>query len=91
MSLELEGRRDTGARYIDHIVGKLLKALDYLKLRDDTIIILTSDNGTSGSISGILNDPLVRGGKIRTTEVSSIGADPLDKKNLGLFRFKRKA
>jgi arylsulfatase A-like enzyme len=62
------GKHRAMVRYIDHIVGKLLKALDDLKLRDDTIVILTSDNGTSGSISGMLNDRLVRGGKIRTTE-----------------------
>jgi arylsulfatase A len=34
--------------YVDKLVGKLVAELDRLKLRDDTLIIFTSDHGTGG-------------------------------------------
>lgn len=55
-------------RYVDFIVGKLLKALDELDLRKNTIVVITTDNGTSGSVSGLLNGRQVKGGKTKTTE-----------------------
>ena len=55
-------------RYVDFILGKLIKALDELKIRDNTILILTTDNGTSGSISGLMKGRSVKGGKTKTTE-----------------------
>ena len=55
-------------RYMDFIVGKLEKALDELGLRENTIIIYTTDNGTVSSITGILNNREVQGGKQKTTE-----------------------
>jgi len=42
-------------RYADHCVGRLVRALDALKLRDRTIVFITTDNGT----------PAVFGGKVR--------------------------
>jgi arylsulfatase A-like enzyme len=76
-------------RYIDFILGKLVKALDELKLRENTIVILTTDNGTSGSISGMRDSRVVKGGKTRTTEngingpfiVSCPGLVPTGKSN----------
>jgi arylsulfatase A-like enzyme len=55
-------------RYMDVCIGKLVKALDDLGLRENTIIILTTDNGTVGSITGRMNGREVQGGKTKTTE-----------------------
>jgi len=41
-------------RYADHCVGRLVAALDALKLRDNTIVLITTDNGT----------PAIYGGKV---------------------------
>ena len=55
-------------RYIDHLTGKLVKHLDSLDLRKKTIIVWTTDNGTSGGISNQCNGRMVKGGKMKTTE-----------------------
>jgi len=55
-------------RYIDHLLGKIVKQLEDQGLREKTLIIWTADNGTSGSITGALNGRSVRGGKTKTTE-----------------------
>jgi len=55
-------------RYTDLIVGKLIKALDDLGLRENTIIMFTTDNGTTGEITGTLEGRQVQGGKQKTTE-----------------------
>jgi len=55
-------------RYTDAALGKLVAASDELKIRDNTIIIWSTDNGTSGGISGRANGRLVRGGKAKLTE-----------------------
>ena len=55
-------------RYTDLLVGKLVDALDELKIRDRTIVIFTTDNGTSRGITGRMNGRAVRGGKASLTE-----------------------
>ena len=55
-------------RYADHILNVLVKALDQIGIRENTIIIWTTDNGTSGSIIGDLNGKSVRGGKSMLSE-----------------------
>jgi arylsulfatase A-like enzyme len=41
-------------RYADHLVGRLVKALDELGLRDNTLVFLATDNGTdNGSDQGM--------------------------------------
>ena len=35
-------------RYADHLVGRLVGALDELGLRDNTLVFITADNGTDG-------------------------------------------
>jgi arylsulfatase A-like enzyme len=55
-------------RYTDHLVGRLVKALDLLAIRDRTIVFVTSDNGTARGISGRMNGRVVAGGKSLTTE-----------------------
>jgi len=50
-------------RYTDFTVGRIVDALDELELRRRTIVIFSTDNGTSGGITGHLNGRAVRGGK----------------------------
>lgn len=50
-------------RYIDKIVGKLVQSLKELDIDRRTIVIFTTDNGTAGSIEGIMNGRKVKGGK----------------------------
>lgn len=54
-------------RYMDKLVGRIDKALAELGLKENTIIIYTTDNGTT-SITGKLNGREVQGGKSKTTE-----------------------
>lgn len=55
-------------RYTDYLVGRLVKAFDDTGVRGNTIVIFTTDNGTSGRIRGSLNGRAVRGGKAKLTE-----------------------
>ena len=55
-------------RYVDHLVGRLVSALDELGLRERTIIFLTTDNGTSRRIEGGMNGRRVGGGKATLIE-----------------------
>lgn len=54
--------------YMDHLVGNVVKKLDETGLRDNTIVIWTTDNGTSGGMSNNMNGRLVRGAKGKTLE-----------------------
>jgi arylsulfatase A-like enzyme len=55
-------------RYTDKLVGRLVKAIDDLKIRERTIVIFTTDNGSGGGQSGVLNGRKVRGGKGKESE-----------------------
>jgi arylsulfatase A-like enzyme len=55
-------------RYTDKLVGQLMKALDELGIRQRTIVIFTTDNGSTGSIIGTLNGHKVKGAKMKETE-----------------------
>jgi arylsulfatase A-like enzyme len=50
-------------RYADKIVGRLLAALDELRLRDKTIVVLATDNGSATACRGRMQGREVRGGK----------------------------
>jgi len=54
--------------YTDFILNKLINALEELEIRDNTIIVWTTDNGTGGNIVGHINGRAVRGGKTYLTE-----------------------
>lgn len=55
-------------RYTDTILKKLTDALEELKIRENTIIIWTTDNGSAVSRIGKMNGRYVRGGKSHLTE-----------------------
>jgi len=48
-------------RYADRLVGDLVRALDDLKLRDDTLLFVASDNGTESSITARRDGRMVKG------------------------------
>ncbi len=47
-----EGALGANVRYIDKLVGRIVRALDDLELRDRTIVLFTGDNGTIGNGKG---------------------------------------
>ena len=55
-------------RYTDHLVGRLVKALEEAGVRKNTIIIFTTDNGTSGGLRGRINGQRPTGGKGKNYE-----------------------
>ncbi|MGC6467808.1 MAG: sulfatase-like hydrolase/transferase [Akkermansiaceae bacterium] len=56
--------------YMDHLMGQIVKKLDETGLRENTIVIWTTDNGTGG-FSNMLNGRRVRGAKGKTLENGS--------------------
>jgi arylsulfatase A-like enzyme len=55
-------------RYTDKILGRFMEKLESLGIRDDTIIIWTTDNGTTGLITGTQDGRRVQGEKSNTVE-----------------------
>jgi arylsulfatase A-like enzyme len=55
-------------RYTDKVLGRLVQALEELNIRDNTIIVWTTDNGTDTSITGHQNGRTVVGAKAKSTE-----------------------
>ena len=55
-------------RYIDKIVGRLVKSIEDLGIRERTIIIFTTDNGSTDGIFGTRNNHKIHGGKATKTE-----------------------
>ena len=54
--------------YTDKMVGEIVNLVDELEIRDNTLIILTSDNGTSRQISGMRYGKMVKGAKSQLSE-----------------------
>ncbi|MHC4403862.1 MAG: sulfatase-like hydrolase/transferase [Planctomycetota bacterium] len=55
-------------RATDAALGRIVAALDGLGIRNNTIIIWSTDNGSAGGITGRMNGRAVRGGKAKLTE-----------------------
>ena len=49
--------------YMDAVVGRIVDGVEALGLREETLILFYSDNGTNKSVTSILNGKGVRGGK----------------------------
>lgn len=62
------GKHKAMVRYTDKITGEIIKALEESNIRENTIVVWTTDNGTAQSITGSLNGETVRGGKAQTSE-----------------------
>ena len=57
------GRHKAMVRYTDKLVGRLVDALEDFGIRERTIIVFSTDNGTTRSITGTMNGRKVDGGK----------------------------
>ena len=60
---EKYGRFKAMVRYTDHLVGKVVRALEELKLRERTIVIFTTDNGSPNGVRGTVRGRRPSGGK----------------------------
>lgn len=60
-------------RYIDKLVGRLVDTLDELGIRERTIVIFTTDNGTVPGVTGTLNGLRVKGAKGTAEELDVCG------------------
>ena len=57
--------------YMDEVVGRVLAKIDSLGLRENTLILFYSDNGTDRSVTSRMGDRVVRGGKGLTTDAGT--------------------
>ena len=63
-----EGKHKAMVRYTDFLLGRITAALDEMGVREDTLLIFTSDNGTCGKIVGHIGERTIPGGKAKTIE-----------------------
>ncbi|MDD7983547.1 sulfatase-like hydrolase/transferase [Lentisphaera marina] len=61
-------RHKAMVRYIDKTIGQIVTTLEKLKIRERTIIIFSTDNGTIPGMTGTVNGQPIRGEKGRTSE-----------------------
>jgi arylsulfatase A len=57
--------------YMDKIVGQIVTKLDELRLRENTLVLFTGDNGTHTSITSQLGNRSIRGGKRSLTDAGT--------------------
>ena len=62
------GKHKAMVRYTDKITGQLVQTLAEAGLRENTLIIWTTDNGTTRQVEGTYQGRKIQGGKARTTE-----------------------
>lgn len=62
------GKHKAMVRYTDAITGEVIQALEDAGVRNNTVVIWTTDNGTARGIEGTLNNYPLEGGKGLTTE-----------------------
>ena len=62
------GKFKAMVEYTDRITGEIVEALEDTGIRERTLIIWTTDNGTSRGITGTRNGRKIAGGKSQTNE-----------------------
>ncbi|MEX2400679.1 MAG: sulfatase-like hydrolase/transferase, partial [Rhodothermales bacterium] len=72
----LEGDRDPQyfgdmVEYADKLVGNVIDKLEQAGLRENTLVMFTSDNGTERGVPSILNGEEFVGGKLTSTEAGT--------------------
>lgn len=64
----MTGKHQAMVRYADRLTGRIVQALEEAGVRDNTLILWTTDNGTSRSLVGTYRGRKVPGGKAETRE-----------------------
>lgn len=62
------GKHKAMVRYVDKITGNIVNAIDAAGIKENTLIIWTTDNGSTRSITGTMNGQKVGGGKMLPLE-----------------------
>lgn len=62
------GKHKAMVNYVDKITGDIVQRLEDENIRENTLIIWTTDNGSGRGISGMVDGREVRGGKGQTVE-----------------------
>jgi len=57
---KLEGNLRTNVEYMDHVVGKVLRSIDEMGLRESTVVLFIGDNGTDGDGKASVTEKGVR-------------------------------
>jgi arylsulfatase A len=57
--------------YMDKLVGRIVDTVERLKLRENTIIIYTADNGTDARIKSVMGERDISGGKAQMLDTGS--------------------
>lgn len=62
------GKHKAMVKYTDMITGEIIKTLEDTGIRDNTVVIWTTDNGTHKTITGKRNGLDIKGGKVKIYE-----------------------
>ena len=57
--------------YADRLIGRIVSELEQLGLRENTLVLVTGDNGTPGKVTSKLGDKTIPGGKHQMTEAGT--------------------
>ncbi len=57
--------------YMDHLIGDIVKKTEDLGIAENTLIMVTGDNGTNKAITSKLGDRTIKGGKGLTTDAGT--------------------
>lgn len=57
--------------YIDKVIGRIVGWLEELKLRSDTLLLFTADNGTNSNIASQMGKHSIQGGKAQLTDAGT--------------------
>ncbi|MEZ6049499.1 MAG: sulfatase-like hydrolase/transferase [Planctomycetaceae bacterium] len=58
-------------QYMDKMIGRIVKQTEDLGIADNTLILVTGDNGTGRQITSTLNGRTIKGGKGSTTDAGT--------------------
>jgi arylsulfatase A len=66
--------------YMDKLIGRIVDKTEKLGIADNTLILVTGDNGTHSSLKSMMGDRVVKGGKGKSTDagtrVALVGYQP---------------
>ena len=57
--------------YMDHVIGRIVGKIDDLGIRENTLILYYSDNGTPREVESRMGDRVIHGGKGHTTDAGT--------------------